>query len=114
VIDLNGSAFITGDSLTATFRLNQSITRPFTVFAVIMLPNGQMLNARTLNAPLEPLASHVPRLNAPFRFGLIAMFIPSGAPKGEYEIAVVFFDALKPYRGRVDAFLDASAKFTIQ
>jgi hypothetical protein len=56
----------------------------------------------------------MPRLGAPFRYGLLAMFIPSGAPKGKYELVVAFFDPTKPIHSRADAFLDVSAKFIIQ
>jgi len=73
-----------------------------------------MLNAKTLDSPVKPVASNMPRLGAPFRYGLLAMFIPSGAPKGKYELVVAFFDPTKPIHSRADAFLDVSAKFIIQ
>jgi len=38
----------------------------------------------------------------------------AGPRKGAYELAVIFFDAAKPYRIRADAFLDVSSKFTIR
>lgn len=69
---------------------------------------------RTLDAPVRSVARKVKSLPAGFTYQLLSKTIPSGAPKGEYELAVVFFDATKPYHGRADAFLDVSAKFTIQ
>ncbi|MCX6340291.1 MAG: fibronectin type III domain-containing protein [Candidatus Aureabacteria bacterium] len=115
VTELNGTAFSAGQRLTATFRLNTAIERLFTVYAVIILPDGKtMLNARTLERPVRPLARKVKRLSAGFSYQLMSETIPASAPKGEYELAVVFFDATKPYRSRADAFLDVSAKFTIE
>lgn len=104
----------TGGQIVATFRVNQPIERLFDVYAVLVLPDGKMLNARTLNRPLKKLARRVNGLPAGFSYRLLSKTIPLKAPKGEYEIAVVFFDATKSYRKRSDAFLDVSAKFTIQ
>ncbi len=98
----------------ATFQLNESITRPFTAFAVVILPNEAMLNALTLDTPLKPVASNVPSLSAPFQFPLLSTTIPPGAPKGTYELVVAFFDPTKPITSRADAFLEASSTFTIQ
>jgi len=72
-----------------------------------------MLNALTLDSPLKPVATNRQSLGAPFQYPLLNMVIPAGAPKGEYELAVVFFDATKPYRSRSEAFLDVSAHFSI-
>jgi hypothetical protein len=114
VNELNGTSFKAGEQLVATFKVNEPIDKLFTVYAVLIIPGGRMLNAMTLNTPLKPVASNVNGLPAGFTYPLLSKTIPPGAPKGEYELAVVFFDATKPYRSRTDAFLDVSAKFTIQ
>ncbi|MCX6340292.1 MAG: PQQ-binding-like beta-propeller repeat protein [Candidatus Aureabacteria bacterium] len=111
---LNGISFKVGEQLVATFKVNVPIETPFDVYAVLILPNGRMLNARTLDRPVRPLARKVKKLPAGFTYQLMSKTIPTGAPKGEYELAVIFFDATKPYRTRADAFLDVSSKFTIQ
>jgi hypothetical protein len=112
---LNGTSFKAGDQFTAIFKVNEPIERLFDVYAVLVMPpKGNMLNARTLDTPLKPVARKVEKLPAGFTYQLISKTIPTGAPKGEYEIAVVFFDAKKLYRTRSDAFLDVSAKFFIQ
>ncbi len=113
-IVLNGSSFSLGDRFAATFQLNESITRPFTAFAVLVLPNNSMLNARTLDTPLRPVAANVPSLSAPFQFPLLSTTIPPGAPTGTYELVVAFFDPTEPITGRGDAFLDVSENFTIE
>ena len=113
VIELNGTSFVPGEKLMATFKLNESITRRFTTFAVLILPKGQMMNALTLDRPVRPVAA-MSGLTAPFTHPLISGIIPGNVPKGEYELVVAFFDPTKPYRSRADAFLDVSAKFTIQ
>jgi hypothetical protein len=113
VIELNGTSFVPGEKLMATFKLNESITRRFTTFAVLILPKGQMLNALTLDRPVRPVAA-MSGLTAPFTHPLISGIIPGNVPKGEYELVVAFFDPTKLITGRADAFLDVSAKFTIQ
>jgi hypothetical protein len=113
-VDLNDTSFGTGDQITATFNLNEDITTPFTAFAVLILPNGSMLNARTLDAPPRPVATGIPGLSEGFSYPLLNTAIPAGAPKGTYEIAVVFFAANAPITGRNDAFLDVSSTFTVE
>jgi hypothetical protein len=116
-IILNGSSFSRDEQFTATFQLNESITRPFTAYAVVVLPNGSMLNALTLDRPLEPVATNVPRLtvtDGPFTYPLINTLIPGGAPLGNYEVVAAFFDPTKPITGRADAFLEASGPFSIK
>jgi outer membrane protein assembly factor BamB len=116
-IILNGSSFSRGDQFTATFQLNESITRPFTAYAVVILPNNSMLNALTLDTPLTPVATNVPGLavpDGPFTFPLINTAIPGGAPLGVYEVVAAFFDPARPITSRTDAFLEASGPFTIQ
>jgi hypothetical protein len=113
-IVLNGVSFSLGDSFTATFKLNESIARPFTAFAVIILPSGAMLNAITLDSSLKPVATGVSGLKVPFSYPLLSINIPFDAPKGTYELVVAFFDSAKPVTGRFDAFLDVSKTFTIQ
>lgn len=111
---LNGTSFTRGGFFSATFRLDQSITQPFTAFAVVILPDGStMLDALTLRPNVKPVASNVPRLNLPFSYPLISLNLPQGAPFGQYEVVAVFFGPGKPIHGRQDAFLDVSAKFEI-
>ena len=110
---LNGASFARGDFFSATFKLNRSIEQPFTVFAVVIMPDGSMLDALTLGPNVEPIASNVPRLDFPFSYPLLSLNLPAGAPLGNYEVVVVFFDPSKPIRGRADAFLDVSGKFGI-
>ncbi len=112
--ELNGSYLTHGSQFIAIFRLNQSIERPLTAYAVIILPNGRKLNALTLSPALKPVATGLPRLNAPFSSLLLQTVIPPGAPLGDYEVVVAFFDPLKPIRCREDAFLEASASFTVR
>ncbi len=112
--DLNGTEFSPGDYFSATFKLNEPIERPFTVFSVIIMPGGSMLDTMTLGPNIKPLASNVPRLDAPFQYPLLSLNLPAGAPIGAYEILVAFFDPSKPITGRADAFLDVSAKFGIR
>lgn len=111
---LNGDIFGAGSQFQATFQLNGSIAQPFTAYAVVILPNGSMLNALTLKAPIQPVVANMQGLDAPFSYPLINRNIPGGAPKGEYEIVAAFFDPSKPIHSRADAFLDVKAKFTIQ
>jgi len=104
----------TSCSVGSTFVLNQSIEKPFTVYAVVFMPNGSMLNALTLTPKVKPVASNVSHLDAPFSYELWCRDdIPGGAPLGLYEVVVAFFDPWKPITGRQDAFLDVSAKFKI-
>jgi hypothetical protein len=111
---LNGTSFKAGEQLVASFKLNEAIETMFDVYAVLVIPpNGKMLNAMTLDRPVRPLARKVKKLPAGFTYQLMSKTIPPGAPKGEYEIAVVFFDGTRPYRRRADAFLDVSSRFTI-
>jgi hypothetical protein len=113
-IVLNGTTFSAGNQLQATFRLNESITRPFTAFAVVILPNASMLDVLTLGPRIKPVASNVPGLTAPFSYPLLNLSIPQGAPAGNYEVMAAFFDPSQPITGRQDAFLEASSEFTIQ
>ncbi|MCX6354958.1 MAG: hypothetical protein NTZ78_08655 [Candidatus Aureabacteria bacterium] len=112
---LNGSSFSFGNQLTATFQLNESITRAFNAYAVIIMPEGNgMLDMMTLSPKISPVASKVPSLPAGFSRQLLSVVIPLGAPKGGYELLVAFFDPNTKITGRQDAFLQVSAKFLIQ
>ena len=113
-IVLNGSSYRTRLPFTATFKLNESITRRFTAYAVFFLPNGRMFNAVPLSSKKTPVVKNMARLNAPFTRILVSTKLPENAPKGNYELIVAFFDPSKPVTRRGDAFLDVSAKFTIQ
>jgi hypothetical protein len=110
---LDGTTFRAGDFFQAIFILHEPIERPFTVFAVIIIPGGKMLNVRTLSAPLAPVATNVRGLSPPLSYLLLSTTIPRGAPAGPYELVTAFFDPSRPIRSRADAFLEASAHFTI-
>jgi hypothetical protein len=113
-IMINESSFGPGNQLTSTFLLHESIGRPFTVFAVIILPNNTMLNALTLSPKIQPVATKVPGLAAGFTRQLLSVKVPPGAPTGEYELVVAFFDPNTKITGRGDAFLDVNARFSIR
>ena len=97
-----------------TFVLDSAIERPFTVYAVLIMPGGEMVNAANLKTRLQPLVVNYPGLNPPFSYQFLSVKIPKDAPKGGYEAVVAFFDPSKPITARGDAFLDASAEFTIR
>jgi hypothetical protein len=115
VIELNATSFRVDDQFAAVFRLNESIERLFTVYAVFITPNGNMLNAMTLDTPPKPVASNVNGLSAGFTYDKLTGPVPrlKGQGKGESELVFAFFDPSKPITGRQDAFLDVNAKFTI-
>ena len=114
VNELNGTSFGAGDQITATFKVNIAITRPFNVYAVIIMPGGSMIDAMTLSPKLKPAATNVSGLPAGFSRQLFSTRVPASAPKGEYELVVALFDLNTKIRSRADAFLDVSAKFTIR
>jgi len=112
---MNDTTYPPGYQCTATFTLNQPITHPFTVYAVIIMPDGKtMLDMMTLSPKIKPVAIGVPSLPAGFSRQLLSITIPWSAPKGEYELLVAFFDPNTRITGRQDAFLQVSAKFIIQ
>jgi len=114
-VDLNGWSFTAGDKLTATFRVNEAIERLFNVYAVIILPDGKtMLDMMTFDSKIKPVATKVSGLPAGFSRQILSVNVPPGAPKGKYELLVAFFDPNTRITGRQDAFLQVSAKFTIQ
>ncbi|MCX6353560.1 MAG: metallophosphoesterase [Candidatus Aureabacteria bacterium] len=112
-IILNGSSFNPGDALEARFVLHKTINRAFTAFAVVILPDGTMLNVTTLNPKPEPVVENMPGLTAPFAFPLLAAVVPAGVLSGGYEIVVALFDPQGPISRREDAFLDVSARFSV-
>jgi len=111
---LNGSTFSAFSRLVATLRVNQTINRSFTVYSVIILPNGAMINTLNLGSRIVPLALNVRGLSAPFSVQLLSAIVPPGQPKGGYTVLVAFFDPLMPIFGVGSAFLTASNTFTIQ
>ena len=111
---LNGETFTSGNYFSARFKLNKSIERTFTAYAVVIFPNNVMLNALTLDTPIKPVVTNFLGLGAPFTYQLISASVPIGTSSGTYEVVVAFFDQGKLIRGREDTFLDASAKFAIQ
>jgi len=112
-IVLNGEWFKHGDLLQATFKLNESISKPFKAYAVLILPDGKMLNALTMDTPPKPVVAYAPGLDAPSTYPLINRNIPNGAPLGNYEILAAFFDPAKQVTGRDDAFMLASGIFKV-
>jgi len=114
VIELNATSFKLGEQFIAVFRLNEPIEQEFTVYAVCVTPKGTMLNVTTLDKALKPVASNVNGLPAGFT-ATLARPVPKikGEGMGECEIIVAFFDPSKPITGRPDAFLEASAKYTV-
>jgi hypothetical protein len=84
------------------------------VFAVLIRPDGVMVNASDLKTSLRPLVVNYPGLAMTFSYPFLSAKIPTKWPKGSYEAVVAFFDPSKPITGRGDVFLDVSAKFTIQ
>ena len=113
-LNLNGSLFARVDLFSATFQLNKSVTQPFTVYAVVILPNGSMIDALTFGPNVKPVASNARQLDPPFSYPLLSLNLPANAPLGQYEVVAAFFDPNKPIKGRRSAFLDVSAKFTIR
>jgi hypothetical protein len=114
LVMLNRASFRAGELFQATFQLNESITQNFTAYAVVILPDGSMLNALSLDRPVRPVATDVPGLSAPFTYLMINRYIPDGAPAGDYEVVVAFFDPEQPIRSRADALLETSIPFAIQ
>jgi outer membrane protein assembly factor BamB len=114
VLEMNAVSFYPGDYVSTIFRLNEPIERFFTVYAVIILPNGAMRDARTLQPRPRPRAETVPGLRAPFECSVLAASIPRMAPRGEYEIVVAFFDPWGRIHGLTDAFFTVNATFTVQ
>lgn len=112
-VSVNGESFSPSQQLISTFKANEPIARPFTAFAVVILPDGTMLDAKTLTTDLQPVASNVPRLDPGFETIILETPIPPGAPAGAYEIVGLFFDPAKRIEGRTDAFLDAGARFKV-
>jgi len=110
---LNGSSFAPGAGLEARFLLHKTIDRSFTAFAVVILPDGTMLNLLTLKPKLAAVVENMPGLAAPFDFRLLASVVPVSVQSGDYEIVVAFFDPQKPITRREDAFLDVSAHFAV-
>ena len=111
---LNGTTFNVGSPFTATFKLNRSIERPFTAYAVVVMPDGFMLDALTLGPEIVPVAENVPRLDAPFTYPLLSLNIPAGAPLGGYQVMAGFFAPGQSVTKPEDAFLLATSPFTIK
>jgi hypothetical protein len=72
-----------------------------------------MVNASDLKTALRPLVVNYPGLEMPFSYSFMSVKIPKKWPKGSYEAVTAFFDPSKPITGRGDAFLDASARFSV-
>ena len=100
VIELNGQSFQRGSLFESVFFLYQSITRRFTAYAVIQMPDGLLLDVRTLSTRVEPVAVDMPGLeaNPMFVYPLLTVQVPAGAPLGLYTIMVGFFDPNVPIR----------------
>ncbi len=113
-VELNGSSFNSKNTVVGTFVLDIAIDTPFTVYAVLIGPDGVMVNASDLKTSLMPLVVNYPGLAMPFSYPFLSAKIPTKWPKGQYEAVVAFFDPSKPITERQDAFLNVSTKFTIQ
>jgi hypothetical protein len=111
---LNGTMFGVGSPFTATFKLNRSIERPFTAYAVVVMPDGFMLDALTLGTEIVPVAENVPRLDASYTYPLMSLNIPQAAPTGDYSVMAGFFTPGQPVTKPEDAFLLATSPFTIR
>ncbi|MDD5556707.1 MAG: hypothetical protein PHN82_05585 [bacterium] len=110
---LNGSSFKIGDRFQATFRLNETVAQPFNAYAVVQLPDGSMLDCITLGKKIVPVATNVPRLDAPFTYPLMNLNVPGGAPDGDYRVMAGFFTPGQPVTKPEDAFLLATTPFRI-
>jgi len=86
----------------------------FTVYAVIVVPDGSMLDALTLGPNLKPIASNVNGLSEGFVYTLMDLRIPAGAPAGNYILMVGFFDPKAKISGPSDAFLLVQTPFSIK
>lgn len=111
---LNRASLSAGAPFTARFRLDRSVKQPFSAYAVIVMPDGAMLNAATLSSPVRPLAAMMPGLAAPFTHTVVQTDVPAVAPRGRYAVLVAFFDPWGPVTGRGDAFFSAEAAFEIE
>jgi hypothetical protein len=109
---MNGVRFRPGDTISATFELNETYEGPFTAFALLVMPNKSMRRLPSLQVGAKPVVKNMRRLKAPFSFRLLSKRIPGGAPKGRYECLVAFFDPVGPFR-RDTARLLVSSFFTI-
>lgn len=111
---INSSAAVKHDQpFVSQFRLNESIERPFTAYAVVVMPDKTMLNARPIDPSIRPVASNIQVLNAPFTYDLLSLNVPERAPLGDYEVLAGFFSPGKPITGPDDAFLLARGPFSV-
>jgi hypothetical protein len=112
---MNDTRFHRRDRLSAVLEVDEPITREFTAFAALILPNGGKVTLPKLTPGLRPVVTRMPGLTAPFSLRLLSgVRIPVKAPSGWYEIAVCFFDATRPFRSRSDAFSEASVRFKVE
>jgi hypothetical protein len=111
---LDGSVFGLGDGVRGTFLLHQSVNRPFQAYAAVVLPDGSMRDARTLDTALRPVVPFMPALGAPFSYPVLDVAVPPGAPPGRYSLVTAFFDPFVPVRSRAEAFVDVSAAFVVR
>ena len=111
---LNGTSFAVGNQFIATFQLNEAVTMVFNAYAVVNLPDGSMLDAITLSPQIKPVATNVNGLPAGFTYPLMSLTIPPNAPKGNCSVMVGFFDPNTAIHGPGDAFLLATAPFTLE
>jgi hypothetical protein len=111
---MNGSSFKAKTAtVVGTFGLDSAIKIPFTVYAVVIRPDGMMVNTSNLKTALRPIVASYPGLEMPFSYSFLSVKIPKKWPKGSYEVVAAFFNPSKPITGRGDAFLDASARFSV-
>lgn len=109
---LNGSSFNGGEHLVATFKLNETISQTFNAYAVIIFPDGNMLDLMTMSPKLKPVVAKIRGLSAPFSCVLLSVDIPRGTLSGDYTIIVAFFEPGKPISAG-NAILLASGHFIV-
>ena len=111
---LDSSILSPGDFFNPVFILSELINRSFTAFSVIYMPNGALLNTLTLSPEIQAVATNVPGFAEGFSYPLLAVVVPDGAPLGEYELVVAFFDPTRPITGTGDAFFIVSKPFSVR
>jgi len=103
-----------GDPLNVQVIFHTRVAKAFTAYAVIIMPGGALIDARTLSSYLEPVAKDCPGLPDGFRYPLLSHVVPQNAPSGVYELVVALFDSGKPINHRSNAFLEIRASLVIE
>lgn len=111
---MNGAVFRKGNAARGTFLLHQPVKRPFQAYVVVVLPDGSMRDAWTLDTRLTPATAFMPALGVPFSCLVLDAAVPPGAPRGSYALVTAFFEPWQTPRSRGKAFLDVSLPFTVR